>query len=163
MKTYRGWRDADGICHIAVCERFRRNRPLEPRLALFAHAPTDFDWGSGGSGTAQTALALLADALDDDDHALRLHQYFKFAVVDCLKRDEDWEATDAQIIEIVARLEDYFTPGAARAASATERPARRPRRSTGSSRSPQHVEGSARRPRAAKSSSRAPKQVDNSR
>ena len=60
MKTYRGWRDADGICHITVREPFRHNRALDPPRGLFCHSAPDFDWGIGGSGTARTALALLA-------------------------------------------------------------------------------------------------------
>ena len=40
-----------------------------------------FDWGHGGPGTDQLALAMLADALGDDFPALNLHQSFKGAVV----------------------------------------------------------------------------------
>ena len=158
MKTYRGWRDGEGLCHISVHEPFRHNRALEPRRGLLYHAPPDFAWGIGGSGLAQTALALLADALDDDERALRLHQYFKFAVVGTLKRDQEWEMTDAQIIEIVARLEEYFAVGDGKATSATERSARRPRAATGSSRPSKQI-GSTRRPRTA-GASRASKQVE---
>lgn len=52
-------------------------RPLEPRLDLWNHSPDGFEWGYGGSGPAQLALALLADALEDDRLAVRLHQAFK--------------------------------------------------------------------------------------
>src|ERR1700730_15231398 len=48
-------------------------RPLELRLDLFNHSPTGFEWGSGGSGPAQLALAILADHLGDDATAVRLH------------------------------------------------------------------------------------------
>ena len=54
---------------------------LRPRLDLDNHSPTGFSWGYGGSGPAQLALALLADALDDDERALRLHQPYKWKVV----------------------------------------------------------------------------------
>ena len=35
-------------------------RPLDPRLDLCSHSPSGFEWGYGGSGPAQLALALLA-------------------------------------------------------------------------------------------------------
>jgi Family of unknown function (DUF6166) len=55
-------------------------RPLALRLDLRNHSPTGFAWGYGGSGPAQLALALLADALGDDERALQLYQAFKFRV-----------------------------------------------------------------------------------
>lgn len=51
-------------------------RELDPRLDLVNHSPTGFEWGYGGSGPAQLALALLADATDDEI-ALSRHQEFK--------------------------------------------------------------------------------------
>jgi hypothetical protein len=45
--------------------------PLPPRLDLFNHSPAGFDWGYGGSGPAQLALAMLADALVHDAETLR--------------------------------------------------------------------------------------------
>jgi Family of unknown function (DUF6166) len=142
MKTYHGWRDAGGLCHITVREPFRRNRPLEPPRGGVT-SPADFDWGSAGSGPAQTALALLADALGDHERAVRLHQHFKFAVIGRLNRLEPWDMTDAQISEIAARLEGY-----AAASAAGERLARRPagsRRPTTSSRQPSKRSGSPKR------------------
>ncbi|HUI97401.1 MAG TPA: DUF6166 domain-containing protein [Xanthobacteraceae bacterium] len=142
MKTYHGWRDTGGLCHITVREPFRRNRPLDPPRGHVA-SPAGFDWGSAGSGPAQTALALLADALGDDERAVRLHQHFKFAVIGRLDRREPWDMTDAQIIEIAARLEGRpVTP------AATERPARRPadlRHPTLPSRRPSNRSGSTKR------------------
>jgi hypothetical protein len=55
--------------------------PLKPRYDLRNHSPDGFEWGYAGSGPAQLALAILADALDDDVCAARLHQVFKTAVV----------------------------------------------------------------------------------
>ena len=39
---------------------------LDPRLDLRNHSPTGFEWGYAGSGSAQLALALLADHMRDD-------------------------------------------------------------------------------------------------
>ena len=77
--------------------------PLRPRFDLWNHSPTGFEWGYGGSGPAQLALALLADHLRDDDAAVSLHQEFKFAVVARLPR-QDWTLTSAQIEAAVAAL-----------------------------------------------------------
>jgi len=46
------------------------DRPLNPRLDLWNHSPTGFEWGYGGSGPAQLALALLADHFGDDQRPL---------------------------------------------------------------------------------------------
>jgi len=144
MKTYHGWRDASGLCHIMVREPFRRNRSLEPPPGRVT-SPTGFDWGTAGSGPAQTALALLADALDDHERAVRLHQHFKFAVIGHLNRLEPWEMTAEQIVEVAARLEGYApTP----AVTATDRLARRPpglRRPASPSRRPPRRSGSTKR------------------
>lgn len=73
--AYRGIR-IDGKCIVT-----RDDKEIDPRLDLFNHSPTGFEWGYGGSGPAQTALAILADYLDDDDRAVRLHQKFKWDVI----------------------------------------------------------------------------------
>jgi hypothetical protein len=57
MKTYEGRREGYAAL-VTVNER-----PLTPRLDLWNHSPTGFEWGYGGSGPAQLALALLADHL----------------------------------------------------------------------------------------------------
>ena len=75
MKVYEGTRTDDG------CVVTANGRPLNLRLDIRAHSPTGAEWGYGGSGPAQTALALLADALGDDDKAQDLYQKFKREVV----------------------------------------------------------------------------------
>ena len=75
MKTYEGRREG------YVAEVTVNGYPLNPRLDLWNHSPTGFEWGYGGSGPAQLALALLSDHLDDDDQALELHHEFKREVV----------------------------------------------------------------------------------
>lgn len=90
MKTYEGRREG------YVAEVTVNGRPLNPRLDLWNHSPTGFEWGYGGSGPAQLALALLADHLGDDDQAVRVHQDFKRAVVANLDRC-GWTLTSEQI------------------------------------------------------------------
>ena len=50
---------------------------LNPRLNWRNHSPTGFNWGYGGSGSAQLALAILADFTGDKDFTLRHYQDFK--------------------------------------------------------------------------------------
>jgi hypothetical protein len=63
-------------------------RRLDPRTDLANHSPTGLEWGYGGSGPAQLALALLADRYPDGA-ALAHYQWFKNDVVAGLDGD-DW-------------------------------------------------------------------------
>jgi Family of unknown function (DUF6166) len=76
-----------------------RLAPLGPRYDLANHSPTGFSWGYGGSGPAQLALALLADALGDDALALRLYQRFKFRVIGALPLNEAWAMTEVEVLK----------------------------------------------------------------
>ena len=114
-RTYHGLRGPDGICHVTVAVASAiLGRPLPPRLDLLNKSPTGFEWGYDGSGPAQLALALCADALGgsskgsagasrwnaaggDDAAALRLFQLFKSHVVSRLPRDEPWTLTSAEV------------------------------------------------------------------
>src|SRR6202022_2416313 len=89
---------------VTVCDG-QKSEPLPLRLDLFNHSPTGFSWGYGGSGPAQLALALLADALGDDDRAVRLHQEFKFKVVAAWPEGERWGITTEQITAGVNLME----------------------------------------------------------
>lgn len=103
MKTYMGFPSRDaGVVTVTDATGTRR---LDLRLDLSNHSPTGFNWGYGGSGPAQLALALLADALGDDDRALRLHQLFKFKVVANWDMEKSWTTTDQFIRQRAGILE----------------------------------------------------------
>lgn len=102
MKSYSGKRDKSGICHVWVVEA-GDSRALPPRLDLANHSPTGFEWGYAGSGPAQLALAILADATGDDLTAAALHQKFKFERVATLRRDKDWSMTQAAVLAFVQK------------------------------------------------------------
>jgi hypothetical protein len=89
---------------VTVCDG-QKCQPLPLRLDLFNHSPTGFGWGYGGSGPAQLALALLANALGDDDRAIRLHHAFKFKVVAAWPEGERWWITADQIAAVVNLIE----------------------------------------------------------
>lgn len=48
---------------------------------VWNHSPDGFNWGYGGSGPAQLALAILLEAGLDDERAVRLHQAFKWKFI----------------------------------------------------------------------------------
>src|SRR5262245_10142808 len=71
--------------------------PLPLRLDLRNHSPTGAGWGYMGSGPNQLALALLADALGDDDRALRLYRQFTWRIIQGLPMDGGWAMSDSVI------------------------------------------------------------------
>ncbi|MFO0847818.1 MAG: DUF6166 domain-containing protein [Gemmataceae bacterium] len=109
MKRYVGTRTPDG-CSVEVIDAEGGREPLDPRYDLRNHSPDGFSHGYAGSGPAQLALALLADALADDQQAARLYQDFKRKVVARLQGDE-WELSQDDILATVAELEADRTRG----------------------------------------------------
>ena len=99
MKTYEGRRE--GYAAIVTVD----GQPLNPRLDLWNHSPTGFEWGYGGSGPAQLALALLADHLGNDEKAVSQYQAFKFAVVAKLPK-RGWTLTTAEMDRALQSLAD---------------------------------------------------------
>jgi hypothetical protein len=94
MKVYKG-RRVKWSCIVEA-----DGKPLPLRLDLRNHSPTGFEWGYGGSGPAQLALAILADCLDNDEKALRLYQRFKFRVVGNLPHDR-WTLKEKEVRKVV--------------------------------------------------------------
>ncbi len=101
MKTYTGERTETG-CAVLVTDA-GGSRPLDPRLDLRNHSPTGFEWGYGGSGPAQLALALAADVLGDDEAALDVYQRLKFRVVGRLPSD-GWTLTETELGDAIRSL-----------------------------------------------------------
>lgn len=96
MKFYEG-RRTDETCAVTV-----NGQTLHLRLDLRKHADQP-EWGYAGSGPAQLALALLADAVEDDEIALDYHQKFKRNVVAAFDRD-GWTLTQADIRSWIGQL-----------------------------------------------------------
>ena len=117
MKIYCGERDERGEAFVRVIgDGDVYMLPL--RLDLYNHSPDGFEWGYGGSGPAQLALAILADALRapavkkrflmEDlslpaTIAVRLHQDFKRQVIAGLARDRRWTITEQSVQDFAAR------------------------------------------------------------
>jgi hypothetical protein len=85
MKQYEGTRHPYGCVVEVVAGESRKL--LNPRFDLRRHSPDGFEWGYGGSGPSQLALALCADALEDDALALACYQEYKRGVMRILKED----------------------------------------------------------------------------
>lgn len=96
MKHYKGFRGTNNIAQVVTNDGY-----LNPRYDLFNHSPDGYEWGYGGSGPAQLALALLADALGKDDMAVTLHQHFKRMIVQNFPH-EGFEISEDHILGWVA-------------------------------------------------------------
>jgi len=95
MKIYSGKKSGGGGGQRVQVTEGTRITTLNPRTDLWNHSPTGFQWGYGGSGPAQLALALLADATGDDRLAVHLHQPFKRHFV--CSFGNSWTMTDEGI------------------------------------------------------------------
>lgn len=73
-----------------------KDLPLLPSLNVSSHSPDGFNWGYGGSGPAQLALAVMLEFLPIDD-ALRLYQEFNWDVIGRLPMREDFSYPLSQI------------------------------------------------------------------
>ena len=76
-------------------------KPLPPRFDLRNHSPDGFQWGYGGSGPAQLALAILADHFSGQEHGDRtaelFYQKFKWSVIAKLPSGKAWTLTTEDI------------------------------------------------------------------
>ncbi|WP_323174709.1 DUF6166 domain-containing protein [Natrialba sp. PRR66] len=100
----------------AIVEKQSDQQQLTPErsLELANHSPSGLEWGYGGSGPAQLALALLLDYTDNEEVALEVYKAFKTEVVsqlECTGPNGCWRLTgreiDAALREIV---EDPVAP-----------------------------------------------------
>lgn len=101
MKTYSGSRTEHG-CAVTVSDG-GLCRGLDPRFDLRTHSPDGFEWGYGGSGPAQLALALAADVLGDDEIAQDVYQRLKVRVVARLPA-AGWTLTDSELARAIWSL-----------------------------------------------------------
>jgi hypothetical protein len=104
MKTYTGQRTDLGAV-VLVRQEHVRTKVMRLRIDLRNHSPTGFDWGYGGSGPAQLALALCADATGDDARALKVYQRFKWRFISAIKGDK-WQMSQDEILAAVEAIEN---------------------------------------------------------
>jgi hypothetical protein len=99
MKRYVGVRQ--GYAVIVTVD----GRRLNPRHDLWNHSSSGFEWGYGGSGPAQLALAILADHCNDDEEAFNFYQRFKWAIVAELP-GRGWTLTTPEIERALFNLRE---------------------------------------------------------
>lgn len=102
---YIGQRMGLGMARVIRVEANGERKALSPRFDLANHSPDGFEWGYGGSGPAQLALAILADFLRDDRAALEHYQQFKFALVAGLTADR-WTINANQVRAAYERVKE---------------------------------------------------------
>ena len=77
--------------------------PLDPCFKKRKHSPTGFEWGYCGSGPAQLALALVADACGAEFARPEIYQRVKAIIVGGLPSD-GWTLTAKQVQECVMQI-----------------------------------------------------------
>lgn len=77
--------------------------PLDPRHDLRNHSPDGFQWGYGGSGPSQLALAICCNAVGET-RGQRIYQDFKFAVIARIA-DDSFELPRSFVVGKIAELE----------------------------------------------------------
>jgi len=95
MITYQGTKTNHGMGPQSI---LRNGRPLSLKasLKIRPHSPAGFNWGYGGSGPAQLALALRYNATHNKQLALDNYQAFKWQFV--AHWGDSWQITDHEIL-----------------------------------------------------------------
>ena len=74
---------------------------LKKSLRVHDHSPEGFHWGYGGSGPAQTAIAILQDVFGDE-FADQHHQEFKWRVISRMPDKEEFKiVVDKEALTVV--------------------------------------------------------------
>ena len=82
---------------VTVIDTERKSAyPLPLRLDLIRHS-TAVNWGYGGSGPAQLALAILCWEFGSEEFALRYYQRFKWDVISKIPMDQDLKIRSEEI------------------------------------------------------------------
>lgn len=104
MLKFRGF-TIDGRRHVEWRHNNSHSRwePLDMCQWLRNHSPDGPNWGYGGSGPAQLALALVYAVYKDRDVAERVYQRFKFSVIGAIRADH-WELDEHDIRAVVEAL-----------------------------------------------------------
>jgi hypothetical protein len=92
-----------GPVMVTVIKKDGSENQLNPRNDLMNHSPDGFQYGYGGSGPAQLALAICSYVLGDEK-GLSVYQQYKFAVIAKLPYGQEWEITDDEVRETVKEL-----------------------------------------------------------
>lgn len=104
MRTYTANRQRYGRTVLVTEEH--NGRHYEKELRHFErHSPDGFEWGYAGSGPADLALALCADALGAVEPAFEVYQEVKWRLVAMLPHS-GWAVQQQSILDIVAEVRE---------------------------------------------------------
>ncbi len=92
LRVYAGVRGKDGLTVLVNGIKLEPERSLK----VFNHSPDGFEWGYGGSGPSQLALAILLDYTNDENLSVRLHHPFLDKYVSKFPK-ERWQIVGSQI------------------------------------------------------------------
>lgn len=110
-KFYQGRRYENELLVHVVLPKLDRDPWLKPLTHVSYHSPDGFEWGYGGSGPADLALAILTDWFEEDpvevqtyartgegdpSSAVHFHQQFKDKLIVGLPRNT-WRITDEEM------------------------------------------------------------------
>jgi hypothetical protein len=92
---------------VEVIRKREHKRKITPArsLKVYNHSPTGFEFGYGGSGPAQLALAILLDYTNDKNLSVALHQDFKWQWIGGLEHPGG-EITGEQITEWIKKRDN---------------------------------------------------------
>jgi hypothetical protein len=101
MRIFKGYRngDDDYVAQTRVwAEEDGSSRNITPDFSLTIrnHSPTGFNWGYGGSGPTQLALALLLEVSHSRDLAEKHYHDFKNTFV--ARWNDQWEINEKEIL-----------------------------------------------------------------
>lgn len=98
MKIYNGYRTLTGTALVMVTDQRLKpyNFSVTRSQKVWNHSPDGFEWGYGGSGPAQLALAILLDVTGDEKLASRWHQDYKRDVIALLPK-ADWKISEREV------------------------------------------------------------------
>ena len=101
MKIYKGFavpEDKGGPCIVTVNDKL-----LDPQNRLRNHSPDGFQWGYGGSGPAQLALAICVNAIGEEI-GQQVYQDFKWKIIAKLPQGKDWLLTENEVLEAIKSM-----------------------------------------------------------
>jgi hypothetical protein len=99
MNSYAGMRSNNGDPVVLM-----NGLILDPKRSqrVINHSPDGFEWGYGGSGPSQLALAILLEEVDQE-MALELYQEFKWRVIAIL--GHEWRLDSITIMNVIGEMQ----------------------------------------------------------
>lgn len=97
MKTYSGDRTIDGV--VVTVD----GRPLSEATDIKTLTDDGFEWGYEGPASAQLALAILFDHLENANRSIDLHERFMREIV--ANFSNEWVLTSSNVEDAIAELE----------------------------------------------------------